>query len=204
MNYTFEQQKAYHQQQHWFKVGDDYARLAVNVMQEQRGLTLHYRTDLPFQYSCGETEEGYEVKKDQVWVKSRRLSIEVYKQRKSGRFSLATTWMPRPYNTHSLIQGDESALFVFEKWDLYKRIGKWPLQEQTIYPKNGSAPFRIARWFLPVEQAIEWAKDVIVLDETAAKLERSLFQSIPDYSKPVVPMIVTLPTTYEEWCCVRR
>ena len=132
----------------------------VTVTLQTRGLYLQPFTSKKYQYNKGESLQGWEVKLDQRFLETGRLSIEVAEKTRSANASWVPSGIYRNDNTWLYIQGNYQRFYIFLKKFLVQ------LHQAGRY-SEGEIP-TLRKFYLPVIDADKYGERIVpsTLEET--------------------------------------
>ncbi len=109
----------------------------VLVELQRIGLYLQPFTSKKAQYNRGESFQGWEVKYDQRWTETGRLSIEIAEKTKAANYQWVPSGIYRSDNAWLYIQGNYEGFYVFLKKFLIQLHKTRRYQEHEIPTLRG-------------------------------------------------------------------
>jgi hypothetical protein len=111
----------------------------------RHGLILQPFTSRLYQYAKGESLQGWEVKLDNRFTETGRLSIEIAEKTQANNSSWAPSGIYRNDNTWLYIQGNYEYLYLFSKQWLIK------LHKSKRYKEDATTT--VKKFYLPIADA---------------------------------------------------
>ena len=125
----------------------------VTVTLQKRGLYLQPFTSKKFQYQKGESLQGWEVKLDNRFLETGRLSIEIAEKTKLSNVDWCKSGIYRNDNTWIYIQGNYECFFIFMKKHLINMHKSGRYQEAEAHGT-------VRKFYLPIALAETWGEKV--------------------------------------------
>jgi len=120
---------------------------------QRHGMYLQMFTSKKLQYMCGESFQGWEVKLDNRFTETGRLSIEIAEKTRAANASWVPSGIYRDDNTWLYIHGNYEYFFVFMKDFLVKlhRSGRYKTDEIPT----------LRKFYMPIVDAGKWGYKII-------------------------------------------
>ena len=141
------------------QVGAEYVDF-VTVALQKFGLYLQPFTSKKYQYNKGESFQGWEVKLDNRFTDTGRLSIEVAEKTKADNSDWIPSGIYRHDNTWLYIQGNYEYFYIFSKKLLVRLHKSGKHQEDESYGT-------IKKFYLPIDDANNYCICKIIPERTA-------------------------------------
>ena len=134
------------------QVGAEFQDFVMLTLQ-RHGMYLQMFTSKKCQYLHGESFQGWEVKLDEPFTRTGRLSIEIAEKTKASNENWAPSGIYRKDNTWLYIQGNYEYFYVFMKQFLVKlhRAGRYKLGEIPTLQK----------FYLPISDAEKYGHKIV-------------------------------------------
>lgn len=126
----------------------------VTVALAKRGLYLQPFTSKKYQYTKGESLQGWEVKLDNRFTDTGRLSIEIAEKTNFANAAWANSGIYRNDNTWIYIQGNYQYFYIFLKKHL---IGLHKSGRYEIAESHGT----VRKFYLPLTDAEKYGERVM-------------------------------------------
>lgn len=123
----------------------------VCVALAKEGIILQNLSSRRYQQNTGENLQGFEIKLDNRWSDTGRLSIETAEKTSASRESFVRSGIYRQDNTWLYIQGNYKGIFIFAKNTLQG------LHRRTDKPYETKEMPTIQTFYLPVADCIKYA-----------------------------------------------
>lgn len=129
----------------------------VLVALQRRGLYLQPFTSKKYQYHKGESFQGWEVKLDNPFLQTKRLSIEIAEKTKATNAVWVDSGIYRSDNTWLYIQGNYQCFYIFIKKHLVSlhKSGRYEIAESY-----GT----VRKFYLPISDADKYGEKIIPTD----------------------------------------
>ncbi len=120
-----------------FQEGLEFQDYIVDVLQRRLSVTISLFGSKAYQFVKGESIQGVEIKLDNHWTGTNRLSIELAEKSRQDRPTYAWSGIYRADNTWLYIQGNRTGFFVFLKHQL-----RWVYETKTAAGRSKIVPAR--------------------------------------------------------------
>ena len=127
------------------QVGAEFLDFVLETLQK-RGMYLQPFTSKKYQYRRGESFQGWEVKLDEPFMRTGRLSIEIAEKTKATNSLWVPSGIYRSDNTWLYIQGNYDCFYIFIKKHLVK------LHKLNKY-EEAEAHGTVKKFYLPISDA---------------------------------------------------
>ena len=133
------------------QVGAEYLDFVMETLQK-RGVILQPYTSKKKQFNVGESLQGWEVKLDNRFTETGRLSIEIAEKTSASQLNWTPSGIYRRDNTWLYIQGNYEYFYIFMKKILIRlhNLGKC---EEAEIPT-------LKKFYLPIEEADKYGEKI--------------------------------------------
>jgi hypothetical protein len=132
------------------QVGAEFLDFVVIVL-HRFGLYLQPFTSKKYQYNKGESFQGWEIKLDNRFTDTGRLSIEIAEKTSAGQSSWTPSGIYRNDNTWLYIQGNYEYFYIFAKSILKLLHARKKLNGEKFYIEEEMPT--IKKFYLPLKDA---------------------------------------------------
>lgn len=147
--------------------GTEFQDYVMDVLQRRLGLSISVYGSKTFQLMKGESVQGIEIKLDNLWTRTDRLSIEIAEKSRAANPYYVWSGIFAPNKTWLYIQGNPSGFYIFMRHHL-----QWAYQQHTAAGKAGILPNR----YINVNGDLPWNRN-----RTARQMEVSVKPTIISY-----------------------
>lgn len=136
-----------------FEIGAQFVDFVVEQMLKQRGVIIQPYQSRKNQFEKGESIQGWEIKYDERFTETKRLSIEIAEKANHGSNQWTPSGIYRQDNSWIYVQGNFQCFYIFGKNVLMSlhRSGKYEEAES-----HGT----IRKFYLPISEADKFGEKI--------------------------------------------
>jgi hypothetical protein len=110
-----------------FRDGQDFEEFACDLLLERLGWRIDIYRSRHYQFTVGESRQGFEFKLDSRCTETGQLSIEVAEKSNATLPDWVPSGIMRPDNTLMYVQGNHEVVFIFDRkvlkrWMIVKKV----------------------------------------------------------------------------------
>lgn len=128
----------------------------------KHGIVLQNLSSKQYQFTIGESLQGFEIKLDRRFLETNRLSIEIAEKSKASVPVWTDSGIYRKDNTWLYIQGNKIRLYIFQKSLLVELHKSGKFIEDESYGT-------VRKFYLPIDKADKWCAKRIDLGDDHGK-----------------------------------
>lgn len=128
-----------------FQRGLEFQDFVVEVLAKQLGIVIQIFSSQRYQFSSGESVQGWEIKLDSRCTETGRLSIEIAEKSRSDMPNWTPSGICRDDNTIFYVQGNRQVFWVF-----FKKHLRWVLDTKAPPLQDKKT---VRTFYLPIEKA---------------------------------------------------